>query len=213
MGILPDRSRNSDAGFVRVFLRLHHILCIIKQSYMRIWAQDLRVGVLIAAGQPAMLLVEGARCAVAAYLERVTKAMHWGPTPARLVASAPVYKSTDKLFPIGLTNVADLYPSVVTANGTYNERDSIDYGALADSLNKSGHVDSARELDILRQHAFFHERGRTRTGYEPDELKLSKGGDLIVVYRAGDLVEVHSLKTAELNGIQGQVVRFQNDRI
>merc|ERR1712176_1041143 len=44
--ILPDRSRNSDAGFVRVFVRFHHVLCIVKQSYMRIWAQDLRVGAL-----------------------------------------------------------------------------------------------------------------------------------------------------------------------
>lgn len=87
------------------------------------WAEDLDVAALLAAGQPAMLLVEGPRCAVRAYLDRATKIMHWGPTPARLVGSASMTLGSGSALPKGWAEVADKYPHVVSRGGTYNGRD------------------------------------------------------------------------------------------
>jgi len=187
----PDAAHQADNGHVRAFVRFHHVLCVMKQCYLRMWAEDLDVAALLAAGQPAMLLVEGPRCAVRVYLDRATKIMHWGPTPARLVASAPLYKCDDKPLCIGLTDVAEAFPNVVAPNGTYNERDCIDYVALADCLGKSGHCGAARALSSLVAFEFAHVRGRVKEagkrggwiGYSSPEPELSRGGDVIKVPR------------------------------
>lgn len=191
------------SGHVRAFVRFHHVLCVMKQSYMRMWAEDLGVAALLAAGQPAMLLVEGPRSSVSAFVDRATKVMHWGPTPARLVYSMPVYKGPDKSLHLGLTDVKDMFPNVIAPNGTYNGRDSVDYSGLACSLREAGHVGAAEALKSLSGNAFAHVKGRVREnpngggwiGYCSPEPELSQGGDQIELPRPA-VVERHARDVA-----------------
>jgi len=163
----PDRSDKS--GPVRAFVRFHHILAITKRCYMGIWAQDLGLGALLAPGQPGLLLVEGLRGVVSAYIHLVTSVLHWGPTPARLVGSTPVAKGDGHSLPRGLKEVSDRFPSVVTPQGTYNQRDCTDFIMLAGSLTAAGHTAAGREMRLLVDSAgpaspFAHTKGRVKEG-------------------------------------------------
>lgn len=147
---------------VRAFVRFHHVQSIMKLSYLRLWAEDLGIAAVLAAGQPGMLLAEGPRGAIQAYLHRATKILHWGPTPARLVASAVVEEGGGAALRPGLVEASEDFPAVVTAGGTYNGRDSIDFAGLAHALARAGHVGAASELRALLPSAFAHARGRVK---------------------------------------------------
>merc|ERR1712087_221376 len=106
-----------------------------------------------------MLLAEGPRCAVQAFIDRAMKCPHWGPTPARLVGSA-VIAEDDLLLTSGLREVSQAFPSAVSRNGSYNGRDCIDFALLAGLLRKAGHIAASKELEGLVNTAYAHVDGR-----------------------------------------------------
>merc|ERR1719247_1090598 len=154
----------------------------MKRGYMRIWAEDLGVGALVSAGQPAILLAEGRHNDVRAYIDRVTKMIHWGPTPARMVSSSCVADGDGEPLPIGLMQVSEKFPIAVSPGGTYNGRDCIDFSMLAGCLGKAGHAAAARELEALVSTAFAHVEGRVKeaddgsgwVGYASPEPQLAR---------------------------------------
>lgn len=156
----PAPPGGSNIGRIRAFVRFHHVLGPMKRAYMRLWAEDLAVGSILAVGQPAMLLVEGDADGVRAFVDRVTKLVHWGPTPSMLVASSVVGDADGVPLQVGTKEVLDLFPETVTPNGTYNGRHSTDYNALATALLKAGHTGAAEELRVLSSSAFAHRDGR-----------------------------------------------------
>lgn len=160
--IQPSPSESCDA-LSRAFVRFHHVASPMKRSYMRMWADDLGVSALLAAGQPAMLLAEGPFAHVKAYIERATKVCHWGPTPAKLVAATsldPQTQRRERPLPKGLVEVVERFPQCVVVSGTYNERDCVNYSTLADELRLLGHEGAAAELKGLLSCAFAHRDGR-----------------------------------------------------
>jgi len=167
---------------IRAFVRFHHCLGLMKRGYMRLWADDLGLGALLAVGQPAMLLAEGPADAVCAFVDRVTKLIHWGPTPARLVGSTAVGDDDGSRLPSGLREVLDVYAGCVSPNGTYNGRHSTNYIALAAALGKAGHTAAAQELRDLAASAFAHVDGRVAeaadgtgwVGYSAPECQLAR---------------------------------------
>eukprot|EP00928_Gymnodinium_smaydae_P073162 TRINITY_DN56406_c0_g1_i1.p1 TRINITY_DN56406_c0_g1~~TRINITY_DN56406_c0_g1_i1.p1 ORF type:complete len:468 (+),score=24.94 TRINITY_DN56406_c0_g1_i1:45-1406(+) len=175
--------RAQDSGKVRAFVRFHHVLSRMKRGYMELWAGDLGVSAVLSSGQPAMLLAEGPRNAVQAFIQRATKCPHWGPTPARLVGSAPIAE-TDTCLPLGLREVAEVFPAAVVRKGTYNGRDCVKFDTLADLLEGAKHVAAANELRALLSTAFAHKEGRVEeasdgsgwVGYACPELTLAELG-------------------------------------
>lgn len=177
----PARLSEPEVGRIRAFVRFHHVASRMKREYMRLWAEDLGVGALLAAGQPAMLLAEGPAGAVKAFIDRATKMLHWGPTPCRLVGSSSVADGSGEPLAVGLVEVAEAFPRAVAPGGTYNGRDSVDFGALADALEEARHTDAARQLRSLQGAAFAHVNGRVQesddgtgwVGYASPELELA----------------------------------------
>jgi len=162
---------------VRACVRFHHVMSMMKREYMRLWAEDLGVGALLASGQPAMLLVEGTDSEVRAFLDRVMKALHWGPTPSRLVSSEVC--SEGERLPGGLNEVSVSYPNAVSPGGTYNGRDCVDFRVLAEELARVGQTGASLQLKSVAA-AFFHENGRVEespdgtgwVGYKLPEVVL-----------------------------------------
>lgn len=71
--------------------------------------------------------------------------------------------------PRGLKEVSDRFPSAVTSQGTYNQRDCTDFIMLADSLTAAGHTAAGREMRLLVNSAgpaspFAHTKGRVKEG-------------------------------------------------
>jgi len=173
---------SSPSAHVRAFVRFHHVLARMKRAYMRMWAEDLEVGALLAAGQPAMLLVEGPVSNVRALISRVTKAIHWGPTPARIVGSQACSSDDGRSLQVGLVEAGEAFPEAVARNGTYNGRDSVDYALLGRKLTEAGYSGAGRELLKLSSDAFAHVNGRVQdaedgtgwVGYRLPEPKLAE---------------------------------------
>merc|ERR1712159_468529 len=98
-----------------------------------------------------------------AYVDRATQMCHWGPTPARLVASSLILEdANDRPLAEGVHELTDTFPTAVRPGGTYNGRDCTDYAHLADCLRKAGHLAAARELQALLGSAFAHVEGRVK---------------------------------------------------
>lgn len=189
---VPERSRpvtpsGGDAdGRVRAFVRFHHVQSRMKRGYMRMWAHDLGVSALLAGGQPAMVMAEGPRDGLRAFIDRSTKACHWGPTPARLVGSFPVNPAVGARMPVGLQAAAEAFPGTVAHQGTYNGRDCVDFAALAAALQSEGYEPASRELRSLSGTggAFAHTAGRVEealdgsgwVGYRTPEPPLCNAG-------------------------------------
>eukprot|EP00931_Biecheleriopsis_adriatica_P123391 TRINITY_DN98426_c0_g1_i1.p1 TRINITY_DN98426_c0_g1~~TRINITY_DN98426_c0_g1_i1.p1 ORF type:complete len:466 (+),score=79.54 TRINITY_DN98426_c0_g1_i1:74-1399(+) len=195
----PAPSIGKPVASIRAFVRFHHVLGLFKRGYMRLWAEDLGLGALLAVGQPAMLLAEGPADSMRSYIERVTKLVHWGPTPARLVGSTALGESDGTPLPLGLKEVMEVFPGAVIPNGTYNGRHSTNYAALAAALGKAGHTTAGKELMELSSSAFAHVDGRVVEaadgsgwiGYATPECELaqpqglSKSAEVKRRYRVG----------------------------
>eukprot|EP00434_Breviolum_minutum_P013641 symbB.v1.2.012026.t1/scaffold791.1/size175533/13 len=187
----PPKGKGGTPGLVRAFVRFHHVQSLMKRSYMRLWAEDLGVAALLATGQPGMLLAIGPAAPLRAFLDRAMKCCHWGPTPCRIVASSSVM--TEELerplagLPLtepGLKEVADAFPRAVRQGEAYNGRDCIDFHVLAQELQRVGHREAAKDLEVLANTAFAHQDGRVEesqdgsgwVGYGQAEVKLAPGG-------------------------------------
>ncbi|CAE7884627.1 unnamed protein product, partial [Symbiodinium sp. KB8] len=66
----------------------------------------------------------------------------------------------------GLQEVSEAFPQAVRRGGSYNGRDCVDFGALAEALRFGGHGIAAAELNKLANVAFAHKDGRVEESWD-----------------------------------------------
>eukprot|EP00439_Symbiodinium_sp_Y106_P055214 s29_g7.t1 len=91
----------------------------------------------------------------------------------QLVSSSPVvaadFSSVQEGAPLtvpGLQEVSEAFPQAVRRGGSYNGRDCVDFGALAEALRFGGHGTAAAELNKLANVAFAHKDGRVEESWD-----------------------------------------------
>ena len=176
----------------RVVARFHHIESPLKSSYGMLWGRELNIRGYIGKGQPGFVMVEGDSEEVNAWVDRYLNVLHWGPIPAVIVSKREV-DAAAKALP-AIAELSKAVKRVVTVEGAFNGRNSIDFGALAGYLADNGWQCAADQLkDIID--VFQHDNGHVDQEQMESAIKTAATNEAERAYQSKQ-----KPKTKDANG-------------
>eukprot|EP01061_Rhynchopus_euleeides_P026567 TRINITY_DN4335_c1_g1_i1.p1 TRINITY_DN4335_c1_g1~~TRINITY_DN4335_c1_g1_i1.p1 ORF type:complete len:365 (+),score=124.47 TRINITY_DN4335_c1_g1_i1:149-1243(+) len=140
----------------RALIRFHHIESNLKTAYGLVWGRELNIRGFIGRGQPGFAMVEGDTEEVAAWIDRFTNVVHWGPTPCAVVSNR-VVSAEGKPLPL-IKELSEAFPDCVGVGGAFNGRNSIYFKRLRDVLGAKGFDAASQHLGELLE-VYQHDQG------------------------------------------------------
>ncbi|XP_031488969.1 uncharacterized protein LOC116256695 isoform X2 [Nymphaea colorata] len=92
--IVPGKSLNRPIYVKRVLIWFHHVKSVQKRKSIIEWSKDMTIGGFLKSGFPGILLVEGERSAIDAYVKQI-QSLHWQAMCVRAEEEEEVQNSSE----------------------------------------------------------------------------------------------------------------------